>query len=803
VILTHAHLDHSGMLPRLVASGFRGTVYCTHGTLSLCNVLLRDSGHLQEEDAAFANRHGFSKHKPALPLYTVLDAETCLRQFCGVDYRRATEVVPGVRVEFRPAGHLLGSSFVRIATAEGVITFTGDLGRPHDPILNAPDKPDFTDYLVTESTYGDRTHPAIDPELELLNWLKPACDRNAVVVIPAFAVGRTQALLWLIARLKARNAIPDVPVFMDSPMAIDATALYHRFRTEHRLSEEECRRMCGAAEITATPEASKALDRRTGPLIILSASGMATGGRVVHHLKAFIGDERNLILLTGFQAGGTRGAALGRRCGYGPHPRPGISGARADRASCARRRRTRMPPSSSTGCADFRSRQAPCSSPTASPVRATPCASASSTICDGPRSCRSTGQFTISLQVPWLERRPRPAHGAHACAHRHLSGTGRLHERRLRGVSIRRLRGTSARVGEHCRPADHCDFDVVTGADWLPPDCAALSEAAWQRLQPQPNETATFSHADSPESARLIRSKVYGEVLDRSAFRLIMRDAINGVLADVEIASFLTACAARPMSSSEITALTLAMVDAGTRLDWGARNVLDKHCIGGLAGNRTTPIVVAIVAACGGLIPKTSSRAITSPAGTADAMETLAPVALNLAATRAVVEREGGCIVWGGSVGLSPADDVLIRTERVLDFDSDAQLVASVLSKKLAAGSTSVLLDLPVGPSAKLRSDRAAKQLGENLTAVGAAVGLHVRLHVSDGTQPVGRGIGPALEARDVIDVLACSPAAPRDLRDRALDLAALLLEINGARAGTGRMQATQVLDDGARAAKV
>jgi metallo-beta-lactamase family protein len=310
VILTHAHLDHSGMLPRLVAQGFRGTVYCTRGTLELCNVLLRDSGHLQEEDAAFANRHGFSKHRPALPLYTVLDADTCMRQFHGVDFRRATEVVPGVRVEFRPAGHLLGASFVRIATADGTITFTGDLGRPNDPILNAPDKPDFTDYLVTESTYGDRTHPAIDPELELLNWLKPACDRNAVVVIPAFAIGRTQALLWLLARLKALNAIPDVPVFMDSPMAIDATALYHRFRAEHRLSEEECRRMCGAAEITATPEASKALDRRTGPLIILSASGMATGGRVVHHLKAFIGDERNLVLLTGFQAGGTRGAAL-------------------------------------------------------------------------------------------------------------------------------------------------------------------------------------------------------------------------------------------------------------------------------------------------------------------------------------------------------------------------------------------------------------------------------------------------------------------------------------------------------------
>jgi thymidine phosphorylase len=340
-------------------------------------------------------------------------------------------------------------------------------------------------------------------------------------------------------------------------------------------------------------------------------------------------------------------------------------------------------------------------------------------------------------------------------------------------------------------------LNVVTGADWLPPHSAALSDAAWQRLQPRPDELAAFSHADSPESARLIRSKVYGESLTRGDFHLIMRDAIDGVLADVEIASFLTACAARPMSADEITQLTLAMVDAGTRLDWGSRNVLDKHCIGGLAGNRTTPIAVAIVAACGGLIPKTSSRAITSPAGTADAMETLAPVALSLAATRAVVEREGGCIVWGGSVGLSPADDVLIRTERVLDFDSDAQLVASVLSKKLAAGSTCVLLDLPVGPSAKLRSTAAAKMLGENLLAVAAATGLRVKLHVSDGTQPVGRGIGPALEARDVVEVLARSPDAPRDLRERALDLAALLLELNGAPAGSGRSQAIQALDDG------
>ena len=310
VVLTHAHLDHSGMLPRLVSRGFRKTVYCTHGTRELCRVLLPDSGRLQEEDAVFANRHGFSKHKPALPLYTELEAESCLRQFSGVNFHESIEVTKGFRVEFFPAGHLLGAAFVRVSTSEGIVTFTGDLGRPHDPVMNAPDKPGPTDYLVTESTYGDRSHPDIDAEQELLDWLKPACERNGVIVIPAFAVGRTQALLLMLARLRARNAIPDVPMFMDSPMAIDATALYRKFRVEHRVGEEECRRMCSSAVITSTPEASKALDQRKGPMIILSASGMATGGRVVHHLKAFIGDERNLVLLAGFQTGGTRGAAL-------------------------------------------------------------------------------------------------------------------------------------------------------------------------------------------------------------------------------------------------------------------------------------------------------------------------------------------------------------------------------------------------------------------------------------------------------------------------------------------------------------
>lgn len=340
-------------------------------------------------------------------------------------------------------------------------------------------------------------------------------------------------------------------------------------------------------------------------------------------------------------------------------------------------------------------------------------------------------------------------------------------------------------------------LNVVTDGNWLPRNFAALSDAAWRHLAPQPDETAAFSHADAPESARLIRSKVYGEELGRDAFRLIMRDAIDGALADVELASFLAACAARPMSAAEIADLTLAMVDVGKRVDWGSRSVLDKHCVGGLAGNRTTPIVVAIVAACGGMIPKTSSRAITSPAGTADTMEMLAPVNLSLPAMRAVVDREGGCVVWGGSVGLSPADDVLIRIERVLDFDSDAQLIASVLSKKSAAGAQHVLLDLPVGPTAKIRSVVAAEQLGTKLMEVGAAIGLDVRLHISDGRQPVGRGIGPALEARDVVAVLTRSPLAPRDLRERALDLAGVLLELNGMAAGSGRARAQRALDDG------
>ncbi len=338
----------------------------------------------------------------------------------------------------------------------------------------------------------------------------------------------------------------------------------------------------------------------------------------------------------------------------------------------------------------------------------------------------------------------------------------------------------------------------VVSSPWLPPHQAGLSEAAWRHLEPKPGEKAWFRHADAADSTAHIRAKVYGQRLERVHYAEIMRDAVHGRLSDLELVAFLTACAAGSMDTVETVALTRAMVGVGSTLDWGTGIILDKHCVGGLPGNRTTPILVAIVAAAGYRIPKTSSRAITSPSGTADTMATLAPVELTLAQMREVVDREGGCIAWGGSVGLSPADDILIRVERPLDFDGDAQLVASVLSKKIAAGASHVILDMPMGPTAKIRTQEAAQKLGDRLTAVAEALGLRVHLHPSDGTQPVGNGIGPALEARDVLAVLARAPDAPADLRERALDLAGHLLELGGEPVGQGRNKATALLDSGA-----
>ena len=338
----------------------------------------------------------------------------------------------------------------------------------------------------------------------------------------------------------------------------------------------------------------------------------------------------------------------------------------------------------------------------------------------------------------------------------------------------------------------------TTPGGLLAPGEAGLSEAAWGRLDASEGTQVTLRHAPAVESHGAIRGKIHGKRLGREAMRHVVEDVVAGRLSDIYRSAFITACAAT-LDFDEVVSLTQAMIDTGQRLDWGSELVVDKHCVGGLLGNRTTPIVVAVAASCGLTIPKTSSRAITSPAGTADVMETLAPVDLDEAAMRRVVERERGCLVWGGSSRLSPADDILIRVERALDLDSLGQLVASVLSKKAAAGSTHVLIDIPHGPKAKVRSVDTAQQLGRLLEGVGRLVDLDVRVLLTDGSRPIGRGFGPALEARDVLAVLQNDPNAPADLRERALDVAGAVLEFSpNISAGGGPRVARQVLEDGA-----
>ncbi|NNM52579.1 MAG: thymidine phosphorylase family protein [Pseudomonadales bacterium] len=325
-----------------------------------------------------------------------------------------------------------------------------------------------------------------------------------------------------------------------------------------------------------------------------------------------------------------------------------------------------------------------------------------------------------------------------------------------------------------------------------------LSDAAVNILAVKEGDIVVLQHASAVESLHHVRSKLYGHALGRQAMQDIVADVVAGHYSDIHLAAFVTACAGSRLDEREITYLTDAMVRSGRRLAWTHPQVVDKHCLGGLPGNRTTPIVVAIVAACGLIMPKSSSRAITSPAGTADTIETMMPVQLTTAHMQSVVEAEGACMVWGGAVSLSPADDLLIRVERALDLDSEGQMVASVLSKKIAAGSTHVLIDIPVGPTAKVRSHAQADRLGGILCHVGEALGLHVRIHISDGSQPVGRGIGPALEAHDVLAVLRRQGDAPDDLKQRSLDLAAVILEMGGAaESGQGRKRALHTLESG------
>jgi thymidine phosphorylase len=342
----------------------------------------------------------------------------------------------------------------------------------------------------------------------------------------------------------------------------------------------------------------------------------------------------------------------------------------------------------------------------------------------------------------------------------------------------------------------------TTKGDFLAPGEIGFSELAWGQLGIAPGEEVTVSHPPPIASLGYVRSRIYGNRIEESAFRSIVTDIVAGRYNDVHLAAFVTACSAFPLDQPEMVGLTKAMVEVGDRLSWPHVIVLDKHSVGGLPGNRTTPIVVAIVAAHGLIMPKTSSRAITSPAGTADTMETLAPVELNLAAMRRVVEQEGGCVAWGGSIRLSPADEMIIGVERVLDLDTAGQLVASVLSKKIAAGATHLLVDMPVGPTAKVRTPEAAALLSKALISVAEDFGVKAQVMVGDGDQPIGRGIGPALEAYDVLAVLQ-GRDPPQDLKARACELAGALLEMGGcAPAGRGTAMAEASLADGRAWAK-
>ncbi|MCX7115811.1 MAG: thymidine phosphorylase family protein [Gammaproteobacteria bacterium] len=327
---------------------------------------------------------------------------------------------------------------------------------------------------------------------------------------------------------------------------------------------------------------------------------------------------------------------------------------------------------------------------------------------------------------------------------------------------------------------------------------ASLSTYAWELLSAKEGDVISVTHPQSPDSLSYIRSKVYGKELTAEETQHIIDDLIAGQLSDINIAMYIAASAGDRLSKKEVFDLTKAMVDSGQRLTWDSTCVVDKHCVGGLPGNRTTPIIVAIVAAFGLMIPKTSSRAITSPAGTADTMEVFTTVDLDIPAMRKVVEQEGGCVVWGGSMALSPADDLLIRIERTANIDSEGQMVASILSKKIAAGASHLVIDIPVGASAKVRSIEKAEALKGLLESIAREFGIETKTLFSDGSQPVGRGIGPALEAFDILAVLNCDKDAPQDLRAHALKLAGEIIAFSpGITPEQGVHIATEILDSG------
>lgn len=310
VILTHAHIDHSGYIPRLIKEGFRGKIYATSATKDLCRVLLMDSGHLMEEEARYLNKTKRTKHHPALPLFTLQDAELAMDQFEVLPFRHKKELLPGLSFEFHYAGHILGAASVILNAGGKKMAFTGDIGRMHDPIFYPPDPLPHVDYIVTESTYGNRSHGQRDVLTDLAEIIHQAYKQQGTVLIPAFAVGRVQSLMYYLSVLKKEHRIPAVPMYLNSPMATDVNAVFFKYRDLHKLSDEECFMMSNVVKYIHTAEQSKALNELRGPMVIISASGMMTGGRILHHLKQFAPQPENIILLAGFQAAGTRGEAL-------------------------------------------------------------------------------------------------------------------------------------------------------------------------------------------------------------------------------------------------------------------------------------------------------------------------------------------------------------------------------------------------------------------------------------------------------------------------------------------------------------
>jgi metallo-beta-lactamase family protein len=313
LLLTHAHIDHSGYIPRLVGDGFTGPIYCSAATADLCAILLPDSGHIQEDDAAAANRYGYSRHTPALPLYTEADAYAALTSLNVIGFGKPTRVADEFTITLSRSGHILGSSFIHATDNERTsILFSGDIGRSNSPVMKPPAHLQDADYIVLESTYGNRLHGTDDAAEQIADVVRRTAARGGTVLIPAFAVGRTQDLLFHLHALKQTKRIPDLPVFLDSPMAINATDLLVKHRNEHRLSPQACAAMCAAVHYARSTGDSKAIAGIVMPKIILSASGMATGGRVLHHLKHYLGDANNTVLLAGYQAPGTRGERLAR-----------------------------------------------------------------------------------------------------------------------------------------------------------------------------------------------------------------------------------------------------------------------------------------------------------------------------------------------------------------------------------------------------------------------------------------------------------------------------------------------------------